>query len=98
MKGDNRLDLPDTSGRTVLHLAAMIQVLDKKKKICRATQLFVLIYVINLVMIQSSGERRLRQRLTSILVEAGAELLARDINGDYPVDLCFRISEATLFD
>ena len=96
MKGDSRLDLPDTSGRTVLHLAAMIQVLDKKKKICRATQLFVLIYVY--VMIQSSGERRLRQRLTSILVEAGAELLARDINGDYPVDLCFRISEATLLD
>ena len=31
VKGDNRLDLPDTSGRTVLHLAAMIQVLDKKK-------------------------------------------------------------------
>ena len=26
VKGDNRLDLPDTSGRTVLHLAAMIQV------------------------------------------------------------------------
>ena len=50
------------------------------------------------VTFQSSGERKLRQRLTSILVEAGAGLVNRDINGDYPVDLCFRISEATLFD
>ena len=33
VKGDNRLDLPDTSGRTVLHLAAMIQVRDMIKLI-----------------------------------------------------------------
>ena len=31
VKGDNRLDLPDTSGRTVLHLAAMIQVTRKRR-------------------------------------------------------------------
>ena len=51
VKGDNRPDLPATSSRTVLHLAAMIQVLDKKKEICRATQLFVLIYVMTFIMI-----------------------------------------------
>lgn len=33
VRGDNRLDLPDTSGRTVLHLAAMIQVRDMVKLI-----------------------------------------------------------------
>ena len=87
MKGDSRLDLPDTSGRTVLHLAAMIQVCDKEEADLDFT-----------FTLQNSGERRLRQRLTSILVEAGAELVARDIHGDYPVDLCFRISETTLFD
>ena len=55
MKGDSRLDLTDTSSRNVLHLAAMIQVLDKKKKICRATQLFVLIYVIIFVRVRVRG-------------------------------------------
>ena len=68
VQGDTRLDLPDTSGRTVLHLAAM------------------------------TGTRGLRQRLATILAEAGAQLGARDVHGDTPVDLCYRINETTLFD
>lgn len=66
--GDTRLDMPDTSGRTALHLASMLE------------------------------DQGLRKKLISILVEAGAPINVKDVNGDTPVDLGYRMSEHTLFD
>ena len=39
-----------------------------------------------------------RRKLVTALVKAGAPLAAKDMNGDKPVDLGYRISETTLFD
>ena len=65
---DTKLDMPDTSGRTALHLASMME------------------------------DQGLRKKLISILVEAGAPINVKDVNGDTPVDLGYRMSEHTLFD
>ena len=65
---DDKLDLPDTSGRTALHLASMIE------------------------------DYSLRKKLIKILDEAGAPINVKDVNGDTPVDLGYRMSEHTLFD